>query len=122
MFRVGNWYEKLWFLVVPGRPVGRSLTDPDVLRRGLRVLRQTGVQGYAAGRAAYDAWIEMVEELPNLADETREARYGFHHALVGVLAEARCWGADFLLEHGAEDAARTEDGAFRTGLAETAAE
>ncbi|NLG25679.1 MAG: hypothetical protein GX558_10010 [Clostridiales bacterium] len=106
MFRRADWYEKLWKLVVPGRRVGRSLTDRDVLRRGLRILRQTQAEGYAAGRAAYDAWIATAEGLPGLSDEERGARYRFHHQLVGTLAEARCWGADFMDEHGAPDAAR----------------
>ena len=98
MFRKADWYEELWKIVITGNKIGRTVTFKDVLSLGLSVMEKTESEGYVAGIAAYDEWIKYVlnVDLDNVDDETLKVRHELHHNLVGNLAEARCFGGDFL--------------------------
>ena len=104
MFRRAGWYDSLWKIVFIGKKIGRSINLKDVLTLGLSIMEKTDSEGYVAGLAVYDEWIRYVlsNELDTIDDETLRVRHDLHHDLVGNLAEARCWGGDFLL-HAAEE-------------------
>lgn len=99
MFKKENWYEGLWKIVVTGKKIGRSVTLGSILSLGLAIMKKVESEGYFAGLAAYDEWIKYIlnPALDNVDDETLKTRHELHHHLVGNLAEARCWGGDFLL-------------------------
>jgi hypothetical protein len=99
MFRKTDWYEGLWKIVITGKKIGRMVTIKNILSLGLSIMQKTESEGYFAGLAAYDEWVKYVlnPELENVNDETLKARHGLHHHLVGNLAEARCWGGEFLI-------------------------
>ena len=98
MFRKTGWYDDLWKIVLTGKKSGRTCSLRDVLARGLAIMEKTETEGYAAGLAAYDEWIGYVRNpgLSDADDDTIKKRHGFHHCLVGNLAEARCWAVTFL--------------------------
>lgn len=99
MFRKTNWYDNLWKIIVTGKKVGRLVSVKNVLTLGLEILQKTESEGYIAGLAAYDEWIKYLSnpELEQVSDNMLKTRHEFHHCLVGNLAEARCWGGEFLL-------------------------
>ena len=103
MFRAENWQNDWWLFAVPGEKTARSLTYADVKSFGLSVMEKTEADGYIAGLAAYDEWLRVLEDL---ADDGTEAFFNFHHMLLFSLAELRAWGANFLREAGAPDAAQ----------------
>ncbi len=115
MFRKADWYDGLWKIVITAEKTGRRSSVKNILSLGLSIMEKTESEGYVAGLAAYDEWIKYVlnPELDNADDETLKARHKLHHALVGNLAEARCWGGDFLLNVNKEEQSTNVEGAAK---------
>jgi hypothetical protein len=57
-------------------------------------MKKRECQGYLAGSAAYDGWIDYVlnPELSTVDDNLLKSRHQLHHLLVGNHAEARYYG------------------------------
>lgn len=100
MFRIENGYENLWQIVWTGSKKEKSVSLRDIIARGVGIMQQTQREGYLAGEAAYDAWIEFVldDALASIDDEVLAGRYSLHHGLVGNHAEARCYLGNFLMD------------------------
>lgn len=105
MFRLTGWHGAWWRFVFVGERCESKLTPREVLAHGLAVMRQEEADGYLAGQRAYRALREDIAALREADDAALGRRFGYHHALLFNLAEARCWGANFLREAGAPEAA-----------------
>ncbi len=103
-FRKRDWYkDTLGIAVIVEKG---SLPPPAevyraALRRGLAMMRTPEVRGLLAGQAAYTAWAEALLRNDQFSKdrmaELRE-RCELHSGLGGTLAEARAWGACFLVQ------------------------
>ncbi|HEY3281628.1 MAG TPA: hypothetical protein VGN26_05090, partial [Armatimonadota bacterium] len=94
-FRKRDWFEETEGIVLVGAPTKRPQVV-DVLREsvawGLRLQRTLGVGDAFTGLRALDAWVDALEGGGVPAEKLPEAGSFF----AGMLAEARCWGNDFL--------------------------
>lgn len=103
-FRKRGWFKDTLGLIAIGEkqdkpPLGEVCRK--ALRWALEVARTPSVRGYHSGLAAYTAWTEALlrEEECNTADMAAlRERYGVHFDAVGVVAEGRWYGAQFLEE------------------------
>ncbi len=104
-FRKHDWFKATDNLVVIGAKQGQ----PDMTkacREGLqwmlKVARTPMTYGYRPnGLAAYDAWAADIvkdADVPAGDEATLRARFGVHNNAVGEVAEARWYGAQFLLQ------------------------
>ncbi|MCL2549152.1 MAG: hypothetical protein FWE76_08320, partial [Symbiobacteriaceae bacterium] len=115
MFTTSKWYDGLWKIVICGKPSGAQRDLKEIIQHGLTIATatslgkndNTGEEGlYAAGLAAYDAWIayvsqESYSEMPS--DELRR-HYWFHSTMVGNNAEAKSYLGGYLHHKAGEDA------------------
>lgn len=101
-----DWYENLWKIVIVGEKKGLSPDLFAILQRGLKIARATYLNGYFAGPAAYDAWVNYVKQLrlDSLPEEEQKTALGFLRRLVVMHVEAREALASFLRDMAAEDA------------------
>lgn len=99
MFRKDIHDKDIWKVIIPTEKQKRSLTVKDVFSFGSDIMKMTGIDGYHAGAKAYDAWIKTILGSEDADEETLKARYKFHHAILFNLAEARCWGGEFMNGH-----------------------
>ena len=98
MFAAKGWSERTWEIIIPEERTERTIGLNELLTEGARIMEQASVEGYAAGQAAYEKWIEALE---NCAGQEREI-YDYHHAVLFNMAEARCWCGEFLKAQGVE--------------------
>ena len=98
MFVKKDWMKDTWELIIPTERSQRTITVRDVIADGVRILSQNETEGYLSGFAAYDHWISEIVS----SKGTDSRLFGYHHAILFNLAEARCWCGDFLLKHGVE--------------------
>lgn len=100
MFRKTDWYDKLWKIVITGKKTSPRTNLKTILSLGLSIMEKNEIDGYVAGLAVYDEWMQYVlnPELDAVDDKTLEDRHKLHHYLTGNHAEARCWGGYFLLD------------------------
>ncbi|MGI6238092.1 MAG: hypothetical protein ACOYI5_00505 [Christensenellales bacterium] len=105
MFRLTGWKKDWWAFVISGARVEKRRTLEEVFSTAREVMAMTRAEGYRAGQAAYDAWIELLGA-GDVDEKTLEARFSYHHNILFSLAELRAWGGDFLSSHGAMRAGR----------------
>lgn len=97
MFRKQAWFPETHSLLLIGDPVEPAFDLIDTLRWAVTVARQPSIWGDASGHAAYDAWTEqLTEEFGGLSDSEIRERHLAHDNLVGILAECRFYGSEFL--------------------------
>ncbi len=97
MFRKPGWFPETHSLLLIGEPTAPALDLPDTLRWAVAVARQNSLWGHATGHAAYGAWANQLnDDLSNLPEALLRERHDVHNAVVGVLAECRFYGAEFL--------------------------
>jgi hypothetical protein len=99
MFRKDIHDKDIWKYVILAEKMKRSLTVNDVFLFGAGIMKMTSVDGYYAGAKVYDEWIKMILGSKDADDATLKSNYKFHHAILFNLAEARCWGGEFMNAH-----------------------
>jgi hypothetical protein len=103
-FRKRGWFASTESLVLIGdKRDAPKLAEvyKDALRWNIEVARRSAVSGQANGIAAYTAWAEALahdEHFPAGDEATLRARHSLHDINVGVVAENRWYGGQFLLE------------------------
>jgi len=116
MFTTTHWVDSRWRIVLCGAPKQASQDLREIIRHGVKIASATSLGNsddpggeedlYAAGAAAYDAWIAYVsrEAYDDMtADELRRS-YWFHNTMVGNNAEAKCYLGGFLHDQAGDDA------------------
>lgn len=98
MFAAKDWMEKTWEMIVPLEKTGRSIGLEEILGEGLRIMSRKEADGYLAGQAAYEAWIEAIDR----CEGREKVIFDYHHAVMFNMAEARCWCGEFLKGRGLE--------------------
>ena len=97
--RVGNWYEKVWELVLFGNKTTAHKDPYALLVWALDILegQQPCGKGFHGGLNAYDAWIEFLTDKRVFdADEPALKQIlAVHSTYTGTLAEARAWAHSF---------------------------
>jgi hypothetical protein len=112
-FRKLDWFNDLISLMFIGEKQARpplSEIYQDALRWMIEVSRTAAVfpqpdapawyRDRSTGLAAYDAWAEQLleeDEFPQ-DDTLRFQRHDVHNSVVGILAEARWYGSQFLIQ------------------------
>lgn len=97
MFRKADWLAETHSLLLIGEQMAPSLELVDTLRWAVTVARQPDLWGHATGHAAYDAWAhQLTEEFSGLPEAILRERHDVHNSQVGMLAECRFYGAEFL--------------------------
>lgn len=98
MFRISGWEKEVWEIVLCGEKKARDTDLRRIIARGISIMETTEIDGYLAGSAAYDAWIDYVSDsaCEDMDGQTLRKRHGFHSMLVGNHAEARCYLGNFL--------------------------
>jgi hypothetical protein len=106
-FRKRDWFKALQGLHIigeKGEKPSLSATYRSALQWGVDVARRQRVTTYgherAVGLAAYTAWAETIcrdEDLPVDNEALLRERHFVHDNLVGILAEARWYGSQFLV-------------------------
>ena len=107
MFRVSDWYDDIWKIVICREKKEPEASLEKIIRRGLAIAAAHEIDGYYAGAAAYDAWANYVANpaYDTMGDDQLREKFWFHHALVGNHAEARCYLGNFLHESAGGDKA-----------------
>ncbi len=100
MFRISDWDDSWTSIVILREKTERTFSYRDALKNGLAEMRKTEACGYAAGAAAFDAWISAVSQ-----PEVSPALCRYHTDILFNYAELRAWGSDFLRDAGLESAA-----------------
>jgi len=99
-FRKAGWFQDTWSLIIIGEKTARP--EPHALNRdtlgwALQVARNPMLYERHCGHAAYIAWARQLEEDFTGYDEgALRERHDAHNNVVGVLAECRWWGAQWL--------------------------
>lgn len=101
-FRKRNWFPDTWSMLIIGekteRPEVHGL-NRDTLRWALQVARAPWVFDRATGHAAYEAWARQLANDVTFADQPEAVlreQHDAHHNVVGMLAECRWYGAQWL--------------------------
>lgn len=103
-FRKRGWFAETEGLVLIGdKREAPKLAEiyARALGWNIEIARRPEVSGLANGFAAYTAWAEALshdEHFPAGDEATLRARHFLHDANVGMVAENRWYGAQFLLE------------------------
>lgn len=114
-FIATDWYENVWMFVFCGE---KQLTpDPEatslleVIHRGYKITSTSYVDGYFAGAAAYDAWVDFLKNthFESMSDDELREQYRFHSALAGNHAEVRSYLAFFLRDQDDETLSEVAD-------------
>ncbi|MDF2630827.1 MAG: DNA-binding protein AraC-type [Symbiobacteriaceae bacterium] len=97
IFRKADWFPATHSLLLIGEPVAPAFDLSDTLRWAVTVARQERLWGHAVGHAAYSAWAnQLKDDLSDLPEATLRERHDVHNSQVGMLAECRFYGAEFL--------------------------
>ncbi len=100
-----DWYENIWKIVIVGEKKSHTDEFETILKQGSKIARSTLLDGYFAGPAAYDAWINFVKHLNLSNSSINEQRtyLDFLKQLVLMQAEAKEALATFIRYQGNED-------------------
>ena len=114
-FRKQGWFDDTWALILLGektaKPELHSL-NRDTLGFALQVARTPIVFEHNNGHAAYAAWAKQVAgDDAFLTDDEGQLRamHDAHNNVVGVLAECRWFGAQWMRYIAADEPAMAED-------------
>ncbi len=97
MFRKGNWFPETHSLLLLGEREEPTFYLIDALRWAVTVARQPDLWGHATGHAAYAAWAHQLDdEFSGQPEPVLRERHEIHYSQVGMLAECRWYGGQFL--------------------------
>lgn len=101
-FRKRNWFDDTWSLIFLGEPTGRPdvrRLNQETLEWALQIARTPKVYDHHTGHAAYAAWAAQLADDSAFAgkdEATLREQHEAHHNVVGMLAECRWYGAQWL--------------------------
>lgn len=101
-FRKRDWFRDTWSLIILGEKTARPeihQLNRDTLRWALQIGRTPRVFDHHSGHAAYSAWAAQLADDAGFAGKNEGAlreQHDAHNNVVGVLAECRWWGAQWL--------------------------
>jgi len=115
-FRKRDWLKDTWSLIVVGdryEPPPLGQVYRDALEWALTVVRTPMPHGGRYnGLAAYTGWAEDIardQDFPTHDMDVLRERHMVHHNAVGMVAEGRWYGAQFLKEVAANEPALAEE-------------
>jgi hypothetical protein len=101
-FRKRGWFADTWSLILIGEKTGRPDThqlNQEALRWAVQIARSPKVYDHHTGHAAYAAWARQLADDAAFASQDEAVlreRHDVHNNVVGMLAECRWWGAQWL--------------------------
>lgn len=97
-FIIKDWYEPLWKLVFCQEKRVTSEPLVEVFHRAYKISTTKYVDGYYAGAAAYDAWVDFLKNssFQAMDDDSLKQQYQFHQAILTNLAHLRSSLAAYL--------------------------
>lgn len=104
---VKDWYAPLWKLVFCRAKRSTSESLVEVFHRAYKISTTKYVDGYFAGAAAYDAWVDFLKNssFQAMDDASLKEQYHFHQAVLTNLSHIRSSLAAYLRQLGNEELA-----------------
>lgn len=105
MFISDAWFENTWQYVIITEPSDSRAHLSDIIQRGYKIAKQTYIDGYFAGPAAYDSWVNFIRhsDLATMNEDQIQERFRFHSLILDYLEEARTALARYLRQQDDEN-------------------
>lgn len=102
LFRKRDWFKDTWSLIIIGEKTDRpeiQQLNRETLQWGLQIGRPNFLYDHHIGHAAYAAWARQISDDSAFAGQpeaVQRERHDVHNNVVGMLAECRWFGAQWL--------------------------